>query len=47
VRWLREHPEQQNLKLREHPEQQNLKPEVDEMIEEVLRAWEISLKSKA
>jgi hypothetical protein len=26
--------------LREHPEQQNLKPELDELIEEVIRAWE-------
>jgi nucleoside-diphosphate-sugar epimerase len=26
--------------LREHPEQQNLKPEVDEMIEKVIEAWE-------
>jgi len=33
--------------LREHPEQQNLKPELDTLIEDVLRAWESSLKSKA
>ena len=26
--------------LREHPERQNLKPELDEMIEKVIRAWE-------
>jgi nucleoside-diphosphate-sugar epimerase len=26
--------------LREHPEQQNLKPELDALIEEVIRAWE-------
>jgi hypothetical protein len=25
--------------LREHPDQQNLKPELDALIEEVIRAW--------
>jgi hypothetical protein len=31
--------------LCEHPDQQNLRPELDETIEKVLRAWK-SLKSK-
>jgi len=31
--------------LREHPEQQNLKPELDEMIEKIVEGWK-SLKSK-
>jgi nucleoside-diphosphate-sugar epimerase len=31
--------------LRDHPEQQNRKPEVDEMIEKIIRAW-ASRKSK-
>jgi nucleoside-diphosphate-sugar epimerase len=31
--------------LREHPDQQNLKPEVDDLIEKIIGAWELSPKS--